>query len=123
MNDRTSAIETIFVGSLMIRTSECLLEPDPRVEAAWSWLRENYTLDVIVSVQSKPQGLQENEERAFVLAAAVENVVADYPTLSDAVTGLMFMECSGMSVSSNEAGIDGPHSVITVHFQVKARLS
>ena len=84
---------------------------------------ENYTLDVIVSVQSKPQGLQENEQRAFVLASAVEDVVADYPTLSDAVTGLMFMECAGMSVSSNEAGVDGPHSLITVHFTVKARLS
>ena len=84
---------------------------------------ESYTLDVIVSVQSKPQGLQENEQRAIVLASAVENVVADYPTLSDSVTGLMFMECSGMSVSSNEAGVDGPHSQITVHFAVKARLS
>ena len=83
---------------------------------------ESYTLDVIVSVQSKPQGLQENEERAIVLASAVENVVADNPTLSN-LDGLMFMECSGMSVSSNEAGIDGPHSQITVHFQVKARLS
>ena len=83
---------------------------------------ESYTVDVIVSVQSKPQGLQENEQRAIVLASAVEDVVADNPTLSD-LTGLMFMECSGMSVSSNEAGVDGPHSQITVHFQVKARLS
>ena len=84
---------------------------------------ESYTLDVIVSVQSKPQGLQENEQPANVLASAGANVVADYPTLSDSVTGLMFMECSGMSVSSNEAGVDGPHSQITVHFEVKARLS
>ena len=83
---------------------------------------ESYTLDVIVSVQSKPQGLQENEQRAIVLASAVENVVADNPTLSS-LDGLMFMECSGMSVSSNEAGADGPHSQITVHFAVKARLS
>ena len=83
---------------------------------------ESYTLDVIVSVQSKPQGLQENEQRAIVLASAVEDVVADNPTLSD-LDGLMFMECSGMSVSSNEAGADGPHSQITVHFAVKARLS
>ena len=83
---------------------------------------ESYTLDVIVSVQSKPQGLQENEQRAIVLASAVENVVADNPTLSS-LDGLMFIECSGMSVTSNEAGVDGPHSEITVHFQVKARLS
>ena len=83
---------------------------------------ESYTLDVIVSVQSKPQGLQETEQRAIVLASAVENVVADNPTLSN-LDGLMFIECAGMSVSSNEAGIDGPHSQITVHFQVKARLS
>ena len=83
---------------------------------------ETYTLDVVVSVQSKPQGLQENEERAIVLASAVENVVADNPTLSN-LDGLMFMECSGMSVSSNEAGMDGPHSLITVHFTVKGRLS
>ena len=83
---------------------------------------ESYTLDVIVSVQSKPQGLQENEERAIVLASAVEDVVADNPTLSS-LDGLMFMECSGMSVSSNEAGADGPHSRITVQFAVKARLS
>ena len=83
---------------------------------------ESYTLDVIVSVQSKPQGLQENEQRAIVLASAVENVVADNPTLSS-LDGLMFIECSGMSVTSNEAGADGPHSQITVHFAVKARLS
>ena len=83
---------------------------------------ESYTLDVIVSVQSKPQGLQENEQRAVVLASAVENVVTDNPTLSS-LDGLMFIECSGMSVSSNEAGADGPHSQITVHFAVKARLS
>ena len=83
---------------------------------------ESYTLDVIVSVQSKPQGLQENEQRAIVLASAVENVVADNPTLSS-LDGLMFIECSGMSVTSNEAGVDGPHSQITVHFAVKARLS
>ena len=84
---------------------------------------ESYLLDVVVSVQSKPQGLQENEQRAVTLASAVENVVADYPTLNDTVDGLMFIECSGMSVSSNEAGADGPHSQITVHFQVKSRLS
>ena len=83
---------------------------------------ESYTLDVIVSVQSKPQGLQENEQRAIVLASAVENVVADNPTLSS-LDGLMFIECSGMSVTSNEAGVDGPHSQITVHFEAKARLS
>ena len=83
---------------------------------------ETYTLDVIVSGQSKPQGLQENEQRAIVLASAVENCVADNPTLSN-LDGLMFMECSGMSVTSNEAGMDGPHSLITVHFTVKARLS
>ena len=83
---------------------------------------ESYTLDVIVSVQSKPQGLQENEQRAIVLASAVENVVADNPTLSS-LDGLMFIECSGMSVTSNEAVVDGPHSQITVHFAVKARLS
>jgi len=83
---------------------------------------ESYTLDVLVSVQSKPQGLQENEERAIVLASAVEDVVADNPTLSS-LDGLMFMECAGMSVTSNEAGVDGPHSQITVHFAVKARLS
>ena len=83
---------------------------------------ESYTLDVIVSVQSKPQGLQENEQRAVVLASAVENVVADNPTLSS-LDGLMFIECAGMSVTSNEAGADGPHSQITVHFAVKARLS
>ena len=83
---------------------------------------ETYTLDVIVSVQSKPQGLQENEQRAIVLASAVENCVADNPTLSN-LDGLMFMECSGMSVTSNEAGMDGPHSLITVHFTVKGRLS
>ena len=48
--------------------------------------------------------------------------MADNPTLSN-LDGLMFIECSGMSVTSNEAGADGPHSQITVHFAVKARLS
>ena len=82
---------------------------------------ESYTLDVIVSVQSKPQGLQENEQRAVVLASAVENVVADNPTLSS-LDGLMFIECSGLSMSSAEAGVDGPRVFVTVHIHVKGKL-
>jgi hypothetical protein len=78
---------------------------------------------VSVAVQSKAAGLQEAEQRAVTLASAVENVIADYPTLSDSVTGLLFIECSGMSMSSSEAGIDGPRVLITVHVTVKARLS
>ena len=41
-------------------------------------------------------------------------------TISLGATGSI--ECAGMSVSSNEAGADGPHSLVTVHFTVKARL-
>ena len=109
--------EHVFIGDVTA------VGQDPEALASGRRRRiETYTLDVIVSVQSKPQGLQENEERAITLAAAVENVAADYPTLSDTVSGLMFIECAGMSVTSNEAGADGPHSLITVHFTVKARL-
>ena len=84
---------------------------------------EEYTLDIEVFVQSKPAGLQEAEQRALVIGHAVENVLADYPDLSGSVTGLMFLECSGMSMSTSEAGIDGPRIQLTVHTNVKARLS
>ena len=110
--------EHVFIGDVTA------VGQDPEALASGRRRRiESYRLDVIVSVQSKPQGVQENEERAIALASAVENVVADYPTLSDTVSGLMFIECSGMSVTSTEAGADGPLSIITVHFTVKARLS
>ena len=110
--------EHIFLGDITASGQ------DPEALASGRRRRiESYTLDVLVSVQSKPAGLQETEQRAITLASAVENVVADYPTLNDTVTNLMFIECAGMSVTSNEAGADGPHSLITVHFSVKARLS
>ena len=83
---------------------------------------EDYTLDVEVFIQSKAAGQQECEQRALVLANAVETVLADYPTLDDGVTGLMFVEASGMSMSTTEAGIDGPRCQVTVQVQVKARL-
>ena len=83
---------------------------------------EDFTLDVEVFVQSKAVGQQECEQRALVLANAVEDVLADYPTLDNGVTGLMFVECSGMSMSTSEAGIDGPRVQVTVHVQTKARL-
>ena len=84
---------------------------------------EDYTLDIEIFVQSKAAGQQEGEQRALVLANAVENVLADYPSLDDGVTGLMFVQCSGMSMSTAEAGIDGPRIQVTVHVDVKARLS
>ena len=65
-------------------------------------------------MQSKAAGQQEAEQRALVLANAVEDVLADYPTLDDAVSGLMFVEASGMSMSASEAGIDGPRIQVTV---------
>ena len=84
---------------------------------------EEYTVDVLVCVQSKAAGVQEAESRAVTLASYVEDVVADNPQLTGSVTGLMFVECSGMSMSQGEAGIDGPRVVCTVRFHVKARLS
>ncbi len=84
---------------------------------------EDYTLDIEVFVQSKAAGQQECEQRALVLANAVETVLADYPQLDGGVSGLMFVQCSGMSMSTAEAGIDGPRVQVTVHVDVKARLS
>ena len=84
---------------------------------------EDFTLNVEVFVQSKAAGQQECEQRAIVLANAVETVLADYPSLDDGVTGLMFVDCSGMSMSTAEAGIDGPRVQVTVHTSVKARLA
>jgi hypothetical protein len=84
---------------------------------------ETYTVNVEVFVQSKAAGQQECEQRAIVLANAVEDVLADYPTLDDAVSGLMFVECSGMSMSAAEAGIDGPRTNVTVQVTAKARLA
>ena len=86
-------------------------------------LYEDYPLDVHVAVQSKAAGLQEAEERSVVLATAVENVCNDYPTLSGAVTGLMFIEPTGISMSSSEAGADGPRVFTTVHIRVKGKLA
>ena len=57
-----------------------------------------------------------------MLANAVEDVLSDYPSLDDGVTGLMFIEASGMSMSAAEAGIDGPRIQVTVQATVKARL-
>ena len=110
--------ESIFMGDVNsnVHTPESLSSGRRR-------RLEDYTLDIEVFVQSKAAGQQEAEQRALVLAHAVEDVLADYPTLDNGVTGLMFIECSGMSMSTSEAGIDGPRVQVTVHATVKARLA
>jgi len=109
--------ECVFLGDVVSNTH------DPEALASGRRRRlENYTVDVEVFVQSKAAGQQEGEQRALVLANAVETVLADYPSLDDGVTGLMFVQCSGMSMSTAEAGIDGPRIQVTVHVNVKARL-
>ena len=83
---------------------------------------EEYTIDVEIYVQSKPAGQAEAEQRALVLANAVEGVVATYPDLEGAVSQLLFIQCSGMSMSATEAGIDGTRIRLTVSIDVKARM-
>ena len=109
--------ESIFMGDVNsnVHTPESLSSGRRR-------RLEDYTVDIEVFVQSKAAGQQEAEQRALVLANAVEDVLADYPSLDDGVTGLMFVQCSGMSMSTAEAGIDGPRVQVTVHVDVKARL-
>ena len=126
-----SAIQVVYADPGEAMRRECVFMGDavsgnqiPESLASGRRRRiEEFRLDVHVGVQSKAAGVQEAEQRAIALAAAVENVGADYPTLSDSVTGLMFIECAGMSTNTGEAGIDGPRVLATVHFQVKARLS
>ena len=109
--------ESIFMGDISSN------EQTPQAFASGRRrLVEDYTVDIHVAVQSKAAGLQEAEERAVALATSVENVVNDYPPLSGAVTGLMFIECSGLSMSSAEAGVDGPRVFVTVHVRVKGKL-
>ena len=109
--------ESIFMGDISSN------EQTPQAFASGRRrLVEDYTVDIHVAVQSKAAGLQEAEERAVALATSVENVVNDYPTLSGAVTGLMFIECSGLSMSSAEAGVDDPRVFVTVHVRVKGKL-
>ena len=110
--------ESIFMGDVnsTLHTPESLSSGRRR-------RLEDYTLDIEIFVQSKAAGQQEAEQRALVLAHAVEDVLADYPSLDDGVTGLMFVQCRGMSMSTAEAGIDGPRIQVTVHVDVKARLS
>jgi len=109
--------ESIFMGDIESNT-----QTPEAFASGRRRLIEDYTVDVHVAVQSKAAGLQEAEERAVALATSVENVVNDYPTLSGAVTGLMFIECSGLSMSSAEAGVDGPRVFVTVHIRVKGKL-
>ena len=109
--------ESIFMGDIESNT-----QTPEAFASGRRRLIEDYTVDVHVAVQSKAAGLQEAEERAVALATLVENVVNDYPTLSGAVTGLMFIECSGLSMSSAEAGVDGPRVFVTVHVRVKGKL-
>ena len=109
--------ESIFMGDIESNT-----QTPEAFASGRRRLIEDYTVDVHVAVQSKAAGLQEAEERAVALSTLVENVVNDYPTLSGAVTGLMFIECSGLSMSSAEAGVDGPRVFVTVHIRVKGKL-
>ena len=108
--------ESIFMGDIESNT-----QTPEAFASGRRRLIEDYTGDVHVAVQSKPT-LQKAEERAVALSTLVENVVNDYPTLSGAVTGLMFIECSGLSMSSAEAGVDGPRVFVTVHIRVKGKL-
>jgi hypothetical protein len=82
---------------------------------------EDFTLDVFVAVQGKPTAASA-ETRAVALANAVDAVIADDPQLGG-LASLTFCEVDGMSMTTNEAGVDGAHCVVTVRVHAKARLA
>lgn len=110
--------EAVFLGD--VESDD--IEPEV-IASGRRRMREQYTAEVFVAVQSKAAGLQEAEQRAVTLADAVHNVVADNPQMGGGVAGLMFCDVAGMSMSTSEAGIDGPRVVVTVRIRVLARLS
>jgi hypothetical protein len=82
---------------------------------------EDFTLDVFVAVQGKPTS-SSAEVRAVALANVIDDVVANDPQLGG-LASLTFCEVDGMSMVTNEAGVDGAHCVVTVRIHVQARLA
>ena len=83
---------------------------------------EEFDLEVIVSVGSKPRSSpQDNEARAVVLADAVETVIVEDPQLNN-LTGLLYCQITSMELSTVETG-EGPLTEITLTIQAKARLT
>ena len=82
---------------------------------------EDFTLDVFVAVQGKPTP-SSAETRAVALANVIDDVVANDPQLGG-LASLTFCEVDGMSMTTNEAGVDGAHCVVTVRIHVQARLA
>ena len=82
---------------------------------------EDFTLDVFVAVQGKPTS-SSAEVRAVALANVIDDVVANDPQLGG-LASLTFCEIDGMSMTTNEAGIDGAHCVVTIRIHAKARLA
>ena len=82
---------------------------------------EDFNLDVFVAVQGKPTA-SSAETRAVALANVIDDVVANDPQLGG-LASLTFCEIDGMSMVTNEAGIDGPHCVVTVRIHAQARLA
>ncbi len=82
---------------------------------------EDFTLDVFVAVQGKPTA-SSAEVRAVALANVIDDVVANDPQLGG-LASLTFCEVDGMSMVTNEAGVDGAHCVVTVRIHVQARLA
>ena len=60
--------------------------------------------------------------RAVALAKVIDDVVANDPQLGG-LASLTFCEVDGMSMVTNEAGVDGAHCVVTVRIHVQARLA
>lgn len=83
---------------------------------------EDFVLEVIVAVQGKPTAAAA-ETRAVALANAVDGVIADDPQLGGSISALTFCEVEGMSMTTNEAGVDGPHCIINIRVHAKARLA
>ena len=82
---------------------------------------EDFTLEVLVAVQGKPTA-SSAETRAVALANVVDDVVANDPQLGG-LASLTFCEVEGMSMTTNEAGIDGAHCVVTIRIHARARLA
>lgn len=82
---------------------------------------ENFTLDCMVEVGGTRLSPQASEERAIALGTAIEEHLADYPKLQDAVDGVAFCVISGMELFTDQT-TNGPRTVLTINIDVKARL-
>lgn len=114
--DKVLPREAVWVGDVTVD------QRVPVMTAGRKRREESYRVEVTVSVLNARGTLQTADERCFTLVDAIENVVADDPTLGG-IDGLIHATVAGIRSPVPEFAAEGPVALAVVEVACLSRLT